>query len=64
LHHAALVRSLQDVGAIKRSADQRFTGETVIRLNPEWKRQNVRFVAFVQDKKTLRILGAASAPLP
>lgn len=64
LHHAAVVRSLQDVGAIKRSSDQAFTGEPAIRLNPEWKRQNVRFVVFVQDKKTLRILGAAVASLP
>lgn len=63
LHHGAVVRSLQDVGVIKRSADQAFTGEPAIRLNPGWKRQNVRFVVFVQDRKTLRILGAASAPL-
>lgn len=64
LHHAAVVRSLQEVGAIKRSSDQAFIVEPAIRLNPEWKRQNVRFVVFVQDKKTLRILGAASAPVP
>lgn len=60
LHHAAIVRSLQSVGVVKRSANPAFAGEQAIRLNPEWKRENVRFVVFVQDKKNLRVLGAAS----
>ena len=60
LHHAAVVRSLQSVGAVKRSADPAFAGEPAICLDPEWKRENVRFVVFVQDRKNLRVLGAAS----
>ena len=60
LHHAAIVRRLQSVGVVKRSADPAFAGACAIRLNSEWKRENVRFAVFLQDKKDLRVLGAAT----
>jgi hypothetical protein len=59
LHHAAVVRSLQKIGALGKSS-MPYTVESAIRLNPAWNREHVRFVVFVQDKKTLHILGAAS----
>ena len=38
-----------------------FSAEPTVPLNAAWKRENVRFAVFVQDKKTLRILGATAA---
>lgn len=60
LHHSAVVRSLESVGAVKRSTAAAFVAAPLVRLKPEWKRENVRFVVFLQDKKNLRVLGAAS----
>jgi hypothetical protein len=61
LHHAPVVRSLQTVGTIKRSAGADFHAAHVVDMNPAWKRENVRFVVFVQEKKTLRVFGASAA---
>src|SRR5579885_2467469 len=60
LHHAAVVRSLQNVGALDPRATPAFRGEPEVKLDESWKRENIRFVVFVQDKNSLRVLGAAS----
>jgi hypothetical protein len=60
LHHSEVVRSLRKVGSTKRNKQPSYTGVQVIQLKPEWKPQNLRFVVFIQDKKTLQILGAAA----
>jgi len=60
LHHAAVVRSLRKVGDAKTNQETSYSGEQEVRLDAGWKRENLRFVVFVQDSKSRHILGAAS----
>ena len=62
LSHSAVVRSLTTAGRLK--ADQRAGSATIaVALAPDWKRPNLRIVAFVQEQASRRILGGASSPL-
>jgi len=61
LHHAAVVRWLHKVGAADSIAAPAFTGQQEAKLDAGWKRPNLRVVAFVQEKRSRHILGAASA---
>jgi hypothetical protein len=59
LHHAAVVRSMRKIGEAKGDGETSFAGDASVPLNKEWKRENLRAVLFVQEKKSRRILGAA-----
>lgn len=59
LHHAAVVRTMRKIGEAKGEGETSFSGDANIRLQSEWKRENLKVVAFVQEKKNRRILGAA-----
>ena len=50
----AIVRRFTRLGSV---IDQ----DVPLKLDPRWKRANLFIVAFVQDPKTMHILGAASA---
>ena len=63
LHHAAVVRSLRKAGSTAANEEPSFSGEQNVRLDPGWKRENLRFVVFVQEHKTRHILGAASVKI-
>lgn len=63
LSHAAVVRSMRKIGEAKPDRDVAFSGDAVISIRNEWKRDNLKAVAFVQEKNSLRILGAAEIPL-
>jgi hypothetical protein len=63
LHHAAIVRSMRKIGEAKAETDTAFSGSATAPLRKEWKRENLKAVVFVQEKKSLRILGAAEIPL-
>src|SRR5215471_3392871 len=63
LSHAAVVRSMRKVGEAKPDRDVAFSGDAAIPIRNEWKRDNLKAVAFVQEKNSLRILGAAEIPL-
>ena len=63
LAHASVVRQLTKLGAADPSKDPPFLAIEKPKLRPEWNRQNLRIVAFVQQKKSRHILGAASAML-
>ena len=39
-------------------------GRLEIEIDPEWKRNRVRLVAFLQDPATMAVTAAAQAPLP
>src|SRR2546429_307320 len=59
LHHAAVVRSMRKIGEAKADGVTAFAGDASVPLQREWKRENLRAVLFVQEKKSRRILGAA-----
>jgi len=59
LHHAAVVRSMRKIGEAKTAGETAFAGEAKVSLQKAWNRENLRAVAFVQQKKSRRILGAA-----
>jgi hypothetical protein len=62
LQHAAVVRSLQKIGSTASKSSQ-FSAEPQVRFKSNWKKENLHVVVFVQDKKSWRILGAASTKL-
>jgi hypothetical protein len=59
LFHAAVVRSMRKIGEAKGDAEASFAGDARVPLQKEWKRENLRAVLLVQEKKSRRILGAA-----
>ncbi len=59
LHHAAIVRTMRKVGEAKGDGETSFTEAARVSLEKSWKHENLRAVAFVQEKKSRRILGAA-----
>lgn len=63
VHHAAIVRSLHKIGEAQGGSEQAFSAEASTPLRSGWKRENLRAVAFIQEKKSKRILGAAEIPL-
>jgi hypothetical protein len=63
LHHAAVVRSMRKIGEAKGEGEFSFAGDASVPLRSEWKRENLRAVLFVQEKKSRRILGAAEIPI-
>jgi hypothetical protein len=60
LAHTAVVRKLQNLGRVE-SAKQDFTAS--LALERGWNPQHVKVVAFVQERQSRRILGAASLKL-
>jgi hypothetical protein len=63
LIHAAVVRQLTKLGVADPRKDPPFSYTAKLTLHREWNPQNLRLVVFVQQKKSRRILGAASAKL-
>ncbi|HVB85887.1 MAG TPA: DUF1223 domain-containing protein [Candidatus Dormibacteraeota bacterium] len=60
LYHAAVLRSLQKVGVAKANSQSGFSGSARVKFNSHWNRANLHVVAFVQEKHSLKILGATS----
>jgi hypothetical protein len=60
LRHSAVVRDFRRVGQVK---DGAFSGAVPVTIQPDWKRDDLRVVVFVQDGGSERIFGAASRPL-
>ena len=68
LHHAAVVRKLQRLGSATPKSGAAAGGMPVfssvkVSLDSGWKRENLRVVAFVQERHSLRIIGAAQTAL-
>lgn len=61
LPHSAVLRTLRKIGVVSSGQQSAvvFTASPQIKLKPDWKQQNLRFVVFVQEKQSRRILGAA-----
>jgi hypothetical protein len=62
LKHAPVVRSFGVIGKLD-PRDPHLTLSSTLKLPPEWKRENLRAVVFLQEKKSKRITGAAAIGL-
>ncbi len=62
LLHTAVVRELRSLGNM-RDSGKPFEAETTAMLGKDWKRANLKAVAFVQERNHKRILGAAAINL-
>ncbi|MGH7246996.1 MAG: DUF1223 domain-containing protein, partial [Pseudomonadota bacterium] len=63
LRHAAIVRSLTTVGSLDPRRSASFSTDVKLNLARSWKRENLRAVLLVEERRSRRILGAASAGL-
>ena len=61
LRHAAILRSLHKIGAVPARDSSAFVVNQQVKFKSNWNRENLRIVVFVQERKSLRILGVASA---
>ena len=62
LAHTSVVRSLTNLGRLD-AKNGAYSAEARLNLQPDWNRQNLKLVLLVQDRSTLRIVGAASLKL-
>lgn len=60
LAHAAVVRELKTIGE---ATGAESSARTEVTLAPDWQRANLKVVAFVQERTSRHVLGAASVPL-
>ena len=61
LVHAAVLRSLSRVRSTTLDPSGSAELKTTVAISQTWKRENLRFVAFLQEPKSLHILGAAAS---
>jgi hypothetical protein len=61
LTHAPVLRSLTSFRIPKANPSGVSEMNAKVALDPSWKRENLRFVIFLQEPKSLHILGAASS---
>lgn len=61
LRHAGVVRSLTSLTRIDPKKAGAYSGDARVTLAPEWKRENLTVIVFVQDRSTGKIIGAATA---
>jgi hypothetical protein len=60
IQHGAVVRSLQKIGSMGSKSSSQFAASPEVKFKSSWKKENLHVVVFVQDKKSWRIIGAAS----
>jgi hypothetical protein len=63
LAHAAVLRSLTQIKLGHADLSAPVETNATVKLDPSWKSENLHFVVFLQEPKTLRILGAAASIL-
>jgi hypothetical protein len=61
LAHAAVVRHLSKIASVDGRKQESFSATSLLNFPANWKKENLRVVAFVQEKKSRHIVGAASA---
>jgi hypothetical protein len=61
LAHAAVVRRLITIGETPESGAS--SAQSVVTLEPEWRRDQLTIVAFVQERRGRRVLASAASPL-
>jgi hypothetical protein len=60
LNHVATLRSLRKIGVADASGAPAFNKDALVKFDSRWNLENVRVSAFVQQRKSREILGAAS----
>ena len=63
LRHSSVVRSFGVIGRVKPEGRNGGRLVSTLRLPPEWKRENLRAVVFLQERDTFRITGAGVVDL-
>ena len=61
VHHSDVVRTLRKIGNAEPDKENSFEGEAVAKVEKSWKQENLRAVAFIQEKRSRHIIGAAEA---
>jgi hypothetical protein len=61
LHHVATLRTLHKVGTAPTKDSSPLVLTQQVKFKSGWKKENLHFVVFVQERKSLHVLGAASA---
>ncbi len=60
LDHVGVVRELKRIGNADPQANPAFAAEPIVAMAPGWKRESLRAVVFVQERRSRRVLAAAS----
>jgi hypothetical protein len=60
LEHDGVVRKLTSLGKTNGNGEYSFDAQSAVKLSPEWKRENIRIVVFVQDVRSRQIYAATS----
>lgn len=60
LQHTSVVRELKQLGSIGSETDSH-TSEADIQISPAWKRENLKFVVFVQENSSKKVIAAGKA---
>jgi hypothetical protein len=60
LRHAPVVRTLTKLGQLDAAKNGAYMATARLILNPDWNRANLKLVLFVSDRRTHRIVGAAT----
>lgn len=60
LHHNAVLRTLRRIGTADAGKEPSFAGDSNVQFDPAWKRENTRVVVLVQERRSKRMLGAAT----
>lgn len=63
LQHASVIRSLEKIGSLSDKDGAAFTADPRVKFKSGWNKSNLHVVVFVQDHKSLRIVGAGSSKL-
>lgn len=56
LAHTSVVRELKSIGVVT-AQQNNFTTEATVQIQPDWKKENLKFVVFVQENGSRKILG-------
>lgn len=62
LEHTSVVRELKSIGMLL-PAQNDFSADAAVQLQPVWKRENLKFVVFVQENQSRKILGVGKIKL-
>lgn len=63
ISHTGVVRSLKTIGKLDPQTSPAFSADIPVKLDPRWRRENLRIVAFVQERRSRRILAAGTVPI-